>query len=187
MSDAKFVATPVQTIGPFYHFGLPYDGDNELVPAGREGAIRLTGIVYDGAGAPVPDALVEIWQAAPDGSVPRAQGSIHRDGWTFTGFGRSATDRTGRYSFTTLQPGPVGGTGARWFSMVIFARGLLGRLYTRCYVPGPELDADPLLASVEADRRGTLIATVSESGFEFDIRLQGEGETVFLRYPGQDD
>jgi len=187
MTQSRLVATPGQTIGPFFHFGLPYDGGAELVPAGRAGAIRLTGIVYDGGGKPIPDALIEIWQAAPDGTVPRTEGSLHRDGWTFTGWGRCPTDRTGRYTFTTVAPGAVDGATARWFSIVVFARGLLNRLFTRCYLPGAGLDDDPLLASVDADRRSTLIATADDDGYVFDIHLQGEGETVFLRFPAHLD
>lgn len=184
------VATPGQTIGPFFHFGLPYAGGPDLVPAGRAGAIRLTGIVTDGAGAPIPDALIELWQAAPDGSIPRDQGSLHRDGWTFTGWGRCDTDRTGRYTFTTLEPGAVKGTGARWFSLVVFARGLLNRLFTRAYLPGDGHDADPLLASLDPARRSTLLATPDKDGYVFDIRLQdgpAGPETVFLRFPDHQD
>lgn len=189
MSDtpAGLVATPGQTIGPFFHYALPYDGGPDLVPAGRTDAIRLTGIVYDGAGKPIPDALIELWQAAPDGTVPRAEGSLHRDGWTFTGWGRCPTDRSGRYTFTTVTPGAVTGATARWFSIVVFARGLLNRLFTRCYLPGDGLGDDPLLASIDAARRSTLIATADDAGYVFDIRLQGEDETVFLRFPGHLD
>lgn len=181
--DVTYTPTPGQTIGPFYHFGLVYDGGGELVPAGRADAIRLTGRVLDGNGAPIPDALVEIWQAAPDGSIPQEQGSFHRDGWTFTGWGRCATERDGRYTFSTVAPGPAKDGAARWFSMVVFARGLLNRLFTRCYLPGDGIDADPLLQSLSADRRSTLIATRDDQGFVFDIHLQGPDETVFLSFP----
>lgn len=193
-SASDLVATPGQTIGPFFHFGLPYDGGPDLVPAGRTDAIRLTGLVLDGAGKPIPDALVELWQAAPDGTVPRAQGSLHRDGWTFTGWGRAATDRSGRYTFTTVAPGAMEGrlegTAARWFSLVVFARGLLNRLFTRAYLPGDGIDADPLLASLDPARRSTLIATPDQDGYVFDIRLQdgpAGTETVFLRFPAHRD
>lgn len=189
MSDAAagHVATPGQTIGPFFHYGLEFDGGPDLVPAGRADAIRLTGIVYDGAGTPIPDALIEIWQSAPDGSVPRADGSLNRDGWTFTGWGRCPTDRSGRYTFTTVTPGGMAGSTARWFSVVVFARGLLNRLFTRCYLPDDGLDTDPLLASVEPDRRASLIATPDNDGYVFDIHLQGDAETVFLRFPSHLD
>ena len=80
----RLTVTPGQTIGPFYGQGLPYDGDNELVPAGRADAVRLHGFVYDGNGNVVPDALVEIWQPDAAGTIPRVGGSIVRDGWTFT-------------------------------------------------------------------------------------------------------
>src|SRR4249919_3676591 len=80
--------SPGQTVGPFFHFALPYDGDRALVAPGTPGAVLLHGVVYDGAGAPVPDALVEGWQADPDGTVVQRPGSLHRDGSTFTGFGR---------------------------------------------------------------------------------------------------
>ena len=97
--------TPGQTVGPFFGFALPYDGGGQLVPRSDAGAVRLHGTVFDGAGEPVPDALIEVWQPSPDGSLVTAAGSVHRDGWTFTGFGRAATDATGHYDFTTLAPG----------------------------------------------------------------------------------
>src|ERR1044072_2204984 len=84
--------TPGQTIGPFFGYALPFARDHELVPPGTPGAIRLHGRVRDGAGAPVPDALLEIWQTGVDGTVPTASGSLRRDGWTFTGWGRASTD-----------------------------------------------------------------------------------------------
>jgi protocatechuate 3,4-dioxygenase alpha subunit len=164
--------TPGQTVGPFFGYALPYDGDSELVPPTRPDAIRLHGRVYDGAGDPVPDALVEVWQAAPDGSVPRAEGSLHRDGYTFTGWGRVATDRTGHYQFTTLRPGGLSSDGVPYFALTVFARGLLDRLFTRAYLPGTAPERWPSLDAAADDR-----------GFVFDIRLQGEGETVFLAYP----
>jgi len=179
------VATPGQTIGPFYGYALPYDGDATLVPPGHPDAIRLHGRVLDGAGNPVPDALIEIWQADPAGRVVREPGSLHRDGFTFTGWGRCGTDNTGHYSFTTLRPGPTAPGAAAYVAVTIFARGLLNRLFTRAYLPAEEsvLAGDPLLSSVDPDRRGTLVAAADEHGFAFDIRLQGEDETVFLTYP----
>lgn len=177
--------TPGQTVGPFFHYGLPYDGDRDLVPPGTAGAVLLHGRVFDGVGVPLPDALVEIWQARPDGTVPGEPGSIRRDGWTFTGFGRTSTGRDGRYTFSTLVPGPTDSGRPAFWAMTVFARGLLDRLFTRAYVPGPDLDTDPFLLSLPADRRATLVAEPDAQGFRFDIRLQGEGETVFLRFPGQ--
>ncbi|MCW2737316.1 protocatechuate 3,4-dioxygenase subunit alpha [Nocardioides sp.] len=178
------VPTPGQTVGPFFAFALVQAGGADLVPSGHPEAVRLTGRVLDGAGDPVPDALVEIWQAGPDGRVPRAPGSLHRDGSTFTGWGRAPTDRTGRFAFTTLTPGATSPGAAPYVAVAVFARGLLDRLLTRAYLPGDDaaLAADPLLASVEEARRATLVANADDHGFVFDIRLQGEGETVFLAH-----
>jgi protocatechuate 3,4-dioxygenase alpha subunit len=185
MSSPLLAPTPGQTIGPFFGYALPYDGDSELVPAEHPDAIRLHGTVRDGNGSPVPDALLEIWQADPQGRVRQETGSLHRDGYTFTGWGRAATDNTGHYSFTTLEPGPTDEGAAPFVAMTVFARGLLNRLFTRIYLPGHEVIAsDQLLASVPADRRNTLIARRDAHGLVFDVKLQGAGETVFLSYPG---
>ena len=105
---SALVPTPGQTVGPFFGYALPYPHDAELVPPGSPGAIQLHGRVLDGRGEPVPDALLELWQAAPDGSVVQQPGALRRDGWTFTGWGRASTDNAGRYSFTTLAPGAAG-------------------------------------------------------------------------------
>ena len=178
-------ATPGQTVGPFFGYALPYGGGPDLVPAWRADAVRLHGQVLDGAGDPVPDALVELWQADADGGVPRSTGSLRRDGFTFTGWGRAATDATGAYSFSTIVPGATSPGSAPFFAVTVFARGLLDRLFTRAYLPDDEnaLGVDPLLSSVPEARRATLVATRDQSGYRFDIRLQGPGETVFLRYP----
>jgi protocatechuate 3,4-dioxygenase alpha subunit len=179
-------ATPGQTVGPFFHYALSFPGDRDLVPPGSAGATRLHGTVVDGQGTGVPDALVEIWQARPDGTVPREPGSLRRDGWTFTGFGRSGTDRDGRYGFSTLLPGPTEPGRAAFFAMTVFARGLPDRLFTRAYLPDDDaaLAADPLLAALPEDRRHTLVAARTPAALSFDIRLQGPEETVFLRYAG---
>lgn len=177
------IITPGQTIGPFYGQALPYPGDNELVPAGRADAIRLHGEVLDGAGTPIPDALIEIWQADGSGEVPQVAGSIHRDGWTFTGFGRCSTDAAGHYSFSTLLPGATEDGKAPFFAVTVFARGLLDRLFTRIYLPGHEAnEGDALLASLSPEERATLIAEADAQGLRFDIHLQGERETVFLTH-----
>ena len=181
--------TPSQTVGPFFAIELPYGDGPRVVAEGTEGAIWLRGRVLDGAGDPVPDALIELWQADPSGRVPREAGSLRRDGFTFTGWGRSATDDSGRFSFATLAPGATSSGGAPFFAITVFARGLLDRLLTRAYLPGDTaeqaaaLAADPLLASVEEGRRQTLVARADEHGFVFDIRLQGADETVFLAHP----
>lgn len=182
--------TPGQTVGPFFGYALPYAGDNQLVPPGSPGAIRLHGVVLDGAGQPVPDALLEIRQAGPDGSVPAQAGSLHRDGHTFTGWGRAATDPEGHYTFTTVEPGAHRADGPRYVAVTVFSRGLTDRLFTRAYLPEDteELAADAFVGSVPEARRATLIATrEADGGLRFDVRLQGEDgsddETVFLAYP----
>ncbi|WP_127503771.1 protocatechuate 3,4-dioxygenase subunit alpha [Actinoplanes solisilvae] len=170
-------SAPGQTVGPFFHLGLPFDGGNLLVPPGHPQGVRLHGRVFDGEGNGVPDALIEIWQTDPSGRVPRETGSIRRDGYTFTGWGRAQTDDGGHYWFSTLLPG------SPFFAVTVFARGLTDRLFTRAYLPDPGPDA--LLDGLEPARRATLITTREEHGLLFDIHLQGEGETVFLSYPGQ--
>jgi protocatechuate 3,4-dioxygenase alpha subunit len=168
-------ATPGQTVGPFFGYALPFPRDNELVPPGWPGAVTLRGRVLDGHGEPVPDAILELWQTDAGGHVVQQPGSLHRDGHTFTGWGRASTDRAGHYVFTTVTPG------ASFFALTVFARGLLNRLFTRAYVP--EASDDPFLQSLEADRRSTLLTTRDETGYVFDVRLQGDSETVFLSYP----
>jgi protocatechuate 3,4-dioxygenase, alpha subunit len=191
----ELACTPGQTVGPFFGLGLPYSGGSELVGAAHPGAVRLHGTVYDGAGDGVPDALVELWQPDAAGRIPRAVGSLRRDGVTFTGFGRSATDPDGRYAFTTVAPGAAARRGEvppareqapRFFAIAVFARGLLNHLFTRAYLPDVDVSADPLLASLDATRRASLLC-VAESGsgrdgYRFDIHLQGPNETVFLAY-----
>jgi protocatechuate 3,4-dioxygenase alpha subunit len=178
-------ATPGQTIGPFYGYALPFPDGDRLVPLSHPDAVRLHGHVYDGQGNPVPDALLEIWQADASGRVVQETGSLKRDGYTFTGWGRAATDDTGHYSFTTVLPGAPPGR-VPFIAMTVFARGLLNRLFTRVYLPGDEaaLAADPLLSSVPEDRRATLVAVWDQTALRFDVVLQGAGETVFLAYPG---
>ncbi len=168
------IATPGQTVGPFFGVALPFDGGADLVAPTHPDAVQLSGRVLDGADAPVPDALVEIWQTDASGRVVQDAGSLHRDGFTFTGFGRAATDNTGTYRFTTIRPGTA------FIAMVVFARGLNHRLFTRVYLPGAAPDA--LLSSLPEQRRHTLIAVEDGARLVFDVRLQGEDETVFLRY-----
>ena len=178
--------TPGQTVGPFFGLALPYPGDSGLVGDAHPQAVRLHGTVYDGAGDGVPDALVELWQPDSAGRIMRAAGSLRRDGATgFTGFGRATTDADGHYVFTTVIPGSAGER-PPFFAIIVFARGLLNRLFTRAYLPDGDLDADPLLVTVDAARRATLVC-IAESdsgqpGYRFDIHLQGPNETVFLAY-----
>ena len=185
--------TPSQTVGPFLAIGLPWDDGPFVVPSGTPGSIVIEGQVLDGAGQPVPDALVETWQADPDGRFDHPddpRGPLQApDG--FRGFGRSATDSGGNYRIVTLRPGslpcPGGGTEAPHLDVSVFARGLLDRVVTRIYFSDePEANAaDPVLSSIaDSDRRATLIAVRPADGaggqFRFDIRLQGELETVFF-------
>ena len=176
--DETLAPTPGQTVGPFFGYALPFPRDHELVPAGSAGAVTLRGRVTDGAGEPVPDAILELWQADAEGNVVQRQGSLRRDDETFTGFGRASTDEDGRYAFTTIVPG------APFFAIAVFARGLLHRLFTRAYLPGA---SDAFLDGLDADRRSTLLTTQDETGpmtaYLFDVRLQGDRETVFLSYP----
>lgn len=179
--------TPGQTVGPFFGYALPFPKDNELLAPGSPGAIRLQGTVYDGAGHPVPDAILEIWQPDSAGRVSRRTGSLVRDGYTFTGWGRAATGNTGRFTFTTVNPGPTEEGAAAFIAVAVFARGLMNRLFTRIYLPEhPEgLTTDPLLSSLPEDRRDTLIARRdADGGLSWDVRLQGDGETVFLDFEG---
>ena len=175
--------TPGQTIGPFFGFALPHAGDPDLVPPASPNAIRIHGRVLDGARQPIPDALIEISQLDDHGQASGASGLLHRDGWTFTGWGRAATDRTGTYSFSTLRPATSDGTAA-FIAVTVFARGLLDRLFTRLYLPDDRtaLEADPLLGTLTPERRATLVAVADPTGYSFDIVLQGEGETVFLEH-----
>jgi protocatechuate 3,4-dioxygenase alpha subunit len=170
-----FGQTPWQTVGPFCHFGL-----HTVQPRGPEGgAIELGGRILDGAGAPVPDALVEIWQADAEGRYAVGPGA------PFLGFGRAATTEEGRYLFRTVRPGRVKGPGgtlqAPHIAVGVFGRGLLKRLVTRTYFAGESSNAeDPILALVPEARRATLLAHPIPGGWTFDIVLQGDHETVFF-------
>lgn len=167
--------TPSQTVGPFFHFALDYAGGAQLVPGHHPDAIVLHGTVFDGSAAAVPDALIEIWQTDAAGEVPRRLGSLDRDAISFTGFGRACTNRAGDYVFTTVRPG------SGFLTVAVFARGLSHHLFTRAYLDdGAD---DPLLRSLAANRRGTLVAAKdAPASYRFDVRLQGENETVFLEY-----
>lgn len=200
-----FGQTPWQTVGPFFHYGLPWKGGADLTGHSELGArsdliapghyllrapsprgpvegvgIEIAGRVLDGDGQPVPDAMVEIWQAD-------AQGRYHAAGAAsnFIGFGRSATGNDGEFRFRTILPGRVPGPGnslqAPHVAVGVLARGILKRLVTRIYFPdGEGLDTDPILELVPAERRDTLIARKQAGGYRFDIILQGAGETVFF-------
>ena len=194
MSNVKLEPTPSQTVGPFFGYALPFPGGPDVAPAGHPDAITVHGYVYDGEGAPIPDAILDFWQAAPDGSRTGNPGSLRvdassgellgRDGVRFTGFGRVSTDGDGHWALRTLPPA----ADAPYISVCVFARGLLHHLFTRIYLPDTPDDA--LLSSLAADRSATLRAVLDASAcaagtaYRFDIRIQGDAsqETVFLDF-----
>ena len=185
--QGPFLQTPSQTVGPFFGYALPYVGGPDVAPPWHPDAVRFHGTVYDGAGDPVPDAVVEIWHADAAGRPIAVRGSLERDGHGVTGFGRAAVGRDGHYAFTTIKPGATRPDAAPYVLVTVFARGLTHHLFTRAYFADEaERNArDPFLVSVDASRRGTLVARADGSGgYRFDIRLQGEGETVFLQFEG---
>jgi protocatechuate 3,4-dioxygenase alpha subunit len=182
--------TASQTVGPYLHIGLTWLVTDNLVAPGVEGdPITIEGRVTDGDGVPVNDALVEVWQANRHGRYAHGEdkGSAPLEaGWT--GFGRVPTDADGRYKFTTIKPGrvpaPDGGLQAPHVNVTVFMRGMLKQLCTRIYFPGDAAnDQDPVLQSVPPARRATLVAVAhpaNPAALTFDLRLQGEGETVFF-------
>jgi protocatechuate 3,4-dioxygenase alpha subunit len=185
--------TPSQTIGPFFHRALLHEGWNDLAVRGAAGErVTIEGRVLDGDGAPVGDAMIEIWQANAAGRYehPEDHEANKPLDPNFQGFGRTATGPDGSFGLRTIKPGPVPGIGdasqAPHINVSIFARGLLKRLVTRIYFPDePRNENDPLLSALPADRRATLIARAAPGGtaervLRFDIVLQGDNETVFL-------
>jgi protocatechuate 3,4-dioxygenase alpha subunit len=190
--------TPSQTVGPFFKYGLTPDGkydwndaftNNLVTPETSGERIRVQGRVFDGDGAPVPDAMLEIWQADAQGRFSDPQDQRAPPNSTFRGFGRSGTDANGDYGFDTIRPGqvadPDGKPQAPHLLLAVFGRGMLMHLYTRIYFDGEAANsADSVLAQVPADRRATLIAArepgAGNAVYRFDIRLQGDNETVFF-------
>jgi protocatechuate 3,4-dioxygenase alpha subunit len=170
------MSTPSQTVGPYLSIGLPWEDGPDVVPEGTAGEILIWGTVFDGAGEIVPDALIETWQADANGRFDHPddpRGAVKG----FRGFGRCPTDNDGSYSIRTVMPGALPGQ-APHIDVSVFARGLLHRVVTRIYFADDA--SDPVLASVPEERRNTLIAVKSGGGYRFDVRLQGEGETVFF-------
>jgi len=161
------MSTPSQTVGPFFSIGLADPAQHELVP---DGPIRIEGRVLDGAGEPVPDAVVEIWQAD-------ASGDYRPD----FGWGRCTTSDEGGYGFITIKPGSVSGQ-APHVMVLVFARGLLKPVLTRLYFPDEAAAnaADPVLAGVPPDERATLVAIPEGDVLRFDIWLQGDDQTGFF-------
>ncbi len=183
-----FPTTPSQTVGPYFAIGLPWADGPNVVPARTPGAIRISGVVYDGDGDPIPDAMIETWQADSDGRFADLHGhggASELDG--FRGFARCGDDDgDGSYEFRTVKPGSVPGPGgmaqAPHIDVSVFARGMLNRCVTRIYFADePSANAaDPVLSTVTAERRKTLLADPVDGGYRFDIRVQGPGETVFF-------
>ena len=183
-----FETTPSQTVGPFFAIGLPFETGAWVVPEGTPGLIRITGTVYDGEGQPVPDHMLETWQADPDGrfaDMHAHAGASELEG--FRGFARCAQeDGDGSFELFTVKPGRVPGPGetlqAPHIDVTLMARGMLNRVVTRIYFAdeAPANAEDPVLSGVPAERRDTLLAQPSEDGYRFDIHLQGAGETVFF-------
>lgn len=177
--------TPSQTVGPFFSVGLPWEDGPFVVPEGTRGAIRIRGRVFDGAGEPVPDALVETWQADPDGRFDHPDDPRGRVAG-FRGFARCPTGADGSWEIVTLKPGRVpgadGAAQAPHLAVSLFARGLLNRVVTRIYFGDePEANAaDPVLALLDPDRRATLVAAPADGGYALDFHLQGARETAFF-------
>ena len=182
--------TPFNTVGPFFKLLVRdrAEGTDCLVSEATRGeAITLQGVLLDGQGRPVDDGLVEIWQADANGHYRHPDDPARdRADPAFTGFGRAATARGGLFSFRTIKPGAVGGPDGRLQSrhilVSVMARGVMSRCWTRLYFEGEPLnETDPILRMVPAGRRETLIARRTTDGaYEFNIVLQGQGETVFF-------
>jgi protocatechuate 3,4-dioxygenase alpha subunit len=185
-------ATPSQTVGPFFSIGLRWETGPHAVAPGTPGALRVGGTVHDGGGEPIPDFLIETWQADPEGRFADlfGHGGVSQLPG-FRGFARYGEEEgDGAYEILTVKPGRVpapptlgGGLQAPHIDVSLFARGMLHRVVTRIYFADePQANAaDPVLAAVPADRRATLLAEPTSNGYRFDIRLQGPGETVFFR------
>ncbi len=189
MAKAPYDMTPSQTVGPFFHFALPYSGGETLTNDATLGErITIEGRLIDGNGEPVTDALIEIWQANSQGRHHHPEdGQEKQIDPNFDGFGRTPTDEQGWFRFHTVKPGQVPGPGgapqAPHINISVLGRGILKRLATRLYFDGEAAnDSDPILALVPEERRATLIAKRQGDGaaYRLDIVLQGADETVFF-------
>ncbi len=180
--SAARAPTPSQTVGPFFRFGFEWLAGGELVHRHDPQALSIVGRVLDGVGDPVPDAVVEVWQADRHGQLA----SEAEPGWR--GFARLLTDPGGAFELVTVKPGavpgPHGQPQAPHIDVSVFARGLLQRLMTRIYFPDEATAnaADPLLARLDPSERATLVAHPGTDRLVFDIHLQGDAETVFLAW-----
>jgi protocatechuate 3,4-dioxygenase alpha subunit len=183
-------ATGSQTVGPYLHIGLNWLVTRNIAPAGVPGErVAVHGRLLDGDGAPVNDGLIEIWQANAQGKYNHPDDTQKKPvDKRFRGFGRIPTDDRGAFRFTTIKPGSVPGPNGRaqapHLVVTVFMRGLLKQLMTRMYFPEEKANVrDPVLALVPAERRATLIARPKSRGvLEWNIVLQGKGETVFLDF-----
>ncbi|MDR7330081.1 protocatechuate 3,4-dioxygenase subunit alpha [Corynebacterium guangdongense] len=186
--EARPGITPSQTVGPYVHIGLTLEDSDKIADPAEEGAVEVAVQVIDGDGTPIADAMVEIWQARPDGTFnapndPRTGAAATVEG--FRGLGRAMADETGTARFTTLLPGAFDGQ-APHLNLSVFARGMLERLYTRLYFP-EELEAnaaDPVLASVGESRRHLLVAEQTDAGYRLTVNVQHEdpaSETPFFQ------
>jgi protocatechuate 3,4-dioxygenase alpha subunit len=183
-----FETTPSQTVGPYFAIGLPWELGPHAVADGTPDAITIIGTIYDGSGEPIPDFLLETWQADPSGRFADLHGyggASEVEG--FRGFARyGVEDGDGTYEIVTVKPGQVPGLGdtlqAPHIDVSLFARGMLNRVVTRIYFADePDANAaDPVFASVPESRRATLLAQPADGGYRFDIHVQGEAETVFF-------
>jgi len=182
-------STPSQTVGPFFSIGLNQLNRADLAEGNAGERVVIQGRVLDGEGHPVPDAVLEIWQADADGRYHHPEHTAPRnDATPFVGFGRIPTDDQGQFSFTTIKPGPVHGPDGKpqapHIQISVFMRGLLRQLITRMYFPDEPLNSsDPVLRVVPESRRETLIARPTEpepNSLEWNVLLQGENETVFF-------
>jgi protocatechuate 3,4-dioxygenase, alpha subunit len=182
-------ASTSQTIGPYLRIGLEWMQIEEMAPKGVAGErVSLRGRVLDADGKPVNDAAVEIWQANSHGRYAHSEDKQDKPlENNFRGYGRSLTDEDGAFRFDTIKPGRVAGPGGRLqaphLTVTIFMRGLLKQLQTRVYFPDDPANAeDPILALVPAQRRATLIARRNAEHLEWNVILQGKGETVFFEF-----
>ena len=186
--EAQPGITPSQTVGPYVHIGLTLEDSDKIADPAEEGAVEIAVQVFDGDAAPIADAMVEIWQARPDGTFnapndPRTGAAATVDG--FRGLGRGMADETGTARFTTLLPGAFDGQ-APHLNLGVFARGMLERLYTRLYFPeNTEANAaDPVLGSVDESRRHLLVAENTDAGYRLTVNVQHEdsaSETPFFQ------
>jgi len=189
--DRDLTPTPSQTVGPFFHLGCTEQASvgSLITPATKGERIQLICRVFDGDGQPVPDAMIEIWQANAEGRYAHPEDTQQKPlDPSFNGFGRLAMDEQGSCIFETIKPGRVSGNDgmlqAPHINVSTFARGILKRLATRIYFAEDSANAeDPVLALVPVERRSTLLAqpnTANKSRWLFDIHLCGENETVFF-------